>query len=384
MERISQYDVVIVGGGAVGLAAAVEAGGRERSVLVLDQFDLLSGRGSSGGAERQWRLQYSQTEMARLTLESDRLWAELERAGGRRLVHRTGSLWFGDTGISTNEGQLAAAVGVLDQLGLPYRWLAAPQIEKDFGFARLAGSYEGFYQPDGGMIDVQATLWLLLDLAQREGADLRYGERVLELLPDEDGVTVVSDQRRYRAGHVVIAAGAFTSELLGPLGTRADVHLYEMTTAYFRCREPSADYPTWFAFQEPTQEDSNLFYGFGRRPWARDDLVKVAPDFEVDELDNAGDATGRADNRQVKRTAGWVAEHLPGLDPTPVDPAACLIALPSDPERHLYLGHLPSSRRVVAHTAGWCFKFVPLLGRACVQLALDGRTEYEIPHRALS
>lgn len=384
MERVSHYDIVIVGGGAVGLAAAVAAGARDKTALVLDQFDLLSDHGSSGGAERQWRLQYSEAELARLTLQADRLWTELERDGGRRLVHRTGSLWFGDTAISTNEGQLAAAVGVLDQLGLPYRWLTAPQIEKDFGFAGLPGSYEGFFQPDGGMIDVQATLWLLVDLARRKGADLRYGERVLEILPDSGCVTVVSDRRRYRAGHVVIAAGAFTDELLRPLGARADVHLYEMTTAYFRCREGTADYPTWFAFQEPTEEDSNLFYGFGRRPWARDDLVKVAPDFEVDPLDSAADATGRPDERQVSRTAAWVAEHLPGLDPTPVDPAACLIALPGDPGRQLYLGHLPGSQRVVAHTAGWCFKFVPLLGRACVQLALDGQTEYEIPQLGLS
>lgn len=49
------YDVVIVGGGAVGLSAALEAAKRGKSVLVIERFSLLNQNGSSGGFSRMFR-----------------------------------------------------------------------------------------------------------------------------------------------------------------------------------------------------------------------------------------------------------------------------------------------------------------------------------------
>lgn len=374
----NHHDLIVVGGGAIGLAAAVSAARRGLTVLVLEQFAMLHERGSSGGAERQWRLQYSQEDLARLTVAAVPMWTELERAGGRRLVHRTGSLWFGDTTTATNEGQVQAAVEVLDKVGLPYEWLSAKQIEQRYRFAGLPSSYEGFIQPDGGMVDVRATLWVLYEQAQALGVEFRDRTRVHELVPDDDGVTVHTGHGSHRADHAVVTAGAFAGPLLEPLGVRFDVELYEMTTAYFRAVDPGFDYPTWFAFQQPAEEDTNLFYGFGRLPWAADDLVRVAPDFEVGEFHDAYEAGYAANPVHLKRTAEYVAAHLPALDPTPVRPGSCLIALPKDPGRQFYFGRPAGAERVVVHGAGWGFKYVPLLGRACVDLVLDGRTEYDL------
>jgi flavin-dependent dehydrogenase len=49
------------------------------------------------------------------------------------------------------------------------------------------------------------------------GAKYRLGQRVLQVLPDEQGVTVVTDQRSYRAQSVVLASG-FGSPLTRQLG----------------------------------------------------------------------------------------------------------------------------------------------------------------------
>jgi sarcosine oxidase len=377
-NNLQHFNVIVIGGGAVGLAAADAAAQRGQAVCVLEQFDLLHESASSGGAERQWRLQYAEEDLARLTIESERLWTELEYRGNRRLVHRTGSLWFGDTTASNNEGQITAAAKVLDKVGLPYRWLNAREIERTYRFAHLPSHYEGFVQPDGGMTDVRGTLWLLLEQARVAGVSVRGSDRVLDLAPDDDGVTVTSEQSCYRADHVVVAAGAFTGGLLRPLGIELDVRIYEMATAYFRCMDEDFDYPTWFVFQQPTGDDSNLFYGFGRRPWAAGNLVKVAPDFELNELEDPSHAAGSADAYQISRTAEWVTEHLPALDPAPTDVSSCLISLPQDSHRQFYLGLLPGHERIAVYSSGWGFKFVPLLGRACIQLLLDKRTEFDV------
>ena len=37
-------------------------------------------------------------------------------------------------------------------------------------------------------------------------------------------------------------------------------------------------------------------------------------------------------------------------------------------------------RNVVIYTAGWAAKFIPLIGKICVRLAIDGETPYDISH----
>lgn len=381
---MNTYDLIVVGAGPVGLATAWYAARRGRSVLVLEQYDPGTDRGSSGGSERQWRLQYAQEDLTRLTLEALPYWRELELAAGRRLIHATGSLWFGDIEQATNEGQIAGAAAILDRVGVGYEWLTAHEIEKRYGFAGLPAAYEGFYQPDGGMIDVRGTRWSLHEQALASGAEIVSRQRVAELVPDETGVTVRTGDGGYRAERVVVAAGPFAAPLLAPLGVTLDVELLEMTTCSFRLRDPGADLPTWFAFERATEEDTNLFYGFGRNPWAADDVVRAGPDFEDRSLPAPYDASYRPDPRHLERVAGWIAEHLPILAPEPVAPRTCLIALPHDPDRQFYLGPVPGAERVVVHSAGWGFKYVPLFGRACADLALDGTTAFDLDRMAFA
>lgn len=384
----AHVDLLVIGGGPVGLAAARHAAVRGLDVLVLEQFDLFTQRGSSGGDERQWRIQYSQEDLARLTLDARELWADLEQASGRRLVHETGSLWFGDVSMATNEGQIGAAASVLDRIGVSYDWLTAKEIEDRFPFVALPADYEGFFQPDGGSIDVRGTLWVLHDLAQRAGARVLAGRRVDAIEPDSDGVTVRAAGESYRADQVVVTAGAYAAGLLAPLGVELDVHRFTMSSASFRLREREISLPSWFAFQQPTEHDTNLFYGFGAAPWSNGDIVRAGPDFEDHHVPDPYDAGNVAVPAHLARLVGWVAKHLPVLDPDPVCSAGHVAVLPADPERQFYFGRPPADTagadRIVVFSAGWGFKFVPLLGRACVEVAVDGRTSYNLDRFALA
>ena len=52
---VEVYDVVVVGGGAVGLAAAYEVAKTKSSVLVLEQNNFFNQAGSSGDLARMFR-----------------------------------------------------------------------------------------------------------------------------------------------------------------------------------------------------------------------------------------------------------------------------------------------------------------------------------------
>ncbi|QIQ00928.1 FAD-dependent oxidoreductase [Streptomyces liangshanensis] len=382
-------DVIVVGGGAIGLASAWEVARRGHSVLVLERFGTGHDRASSAGLERQWRIQYSEERWSRLALETVPLWHALESAAGLRLVHRTGSLWFGRAGVATSEGELRAAGAVLERLGVPYEWLSAPEIEARFGFARLPADHEGFYQRDGGVIDVKGTVGALSRLCSLAGVRVRENERVRAVEPDGEGVTVRTDRGVHRAGAVVVNAGAFTDELLAPLGCALDLRVFRMSSAYFARRSDGMDLPTWYAFLEPEDGAANgSLYGFGHNPWTGSGLVRAASDAERPVGDADPSVPGLPHGGDLATTAAWVREHLPGLVPRGVRASTCLAALPADPGRQFHLGALPATvphgERVVVQSAGWAFKFVPMFGRICADLALDGHSAHHDPASALA
>lgn len=391
---------MVVGGGAVGLAAAWHAARRGRAVHLLERFRIGHERGSSAGLERQWRIQYSEEQWSRLALDTLPLWRALESAAARPLLHQTGSLWFGRPGVATSEGELRAAAGVLDSLGVDYSWLSAAEIEARFGFARLSPQHEGFHQADGGVIDVKGTLDALRRLCLEAGVRLHEQVRVRAVEPDASGVTVRTDCGDHRADTAVVSAGAFANELLAPLGHPLELRRFRMTSAYFARRvtggadaaHAGVDLPTWYAFLEPDEgqgggEGANRsYYGFGVNPWTGGGLLRAAPDTELPLGDADPADRAPADAELLRRTADWVGRHLPGLAPAPLYPSSCLAALPADPARQFYLGSLagevPDGERVVVQAGGWAFKFVPAFGRICADLALDGSSRHA--HAALA
>jgi glycine/D-amino acid oxidase-like deaminating enzyme len=372
-QRARDVDLAVVGAGPVGLATAWRACAAGLRVAVLDRAALFNAAGGSGGAERQWRYQYSDAASARLVVAAAESWRRLEAAADRVLVHPTGSLWFGDVEHDTNEGQIRAAAATLDEVGLGYTWMTAAEIEKRFGFAGLRPEYEGFHQPDGGVIDVRGTLWALHALALATGR-LELCERVAVR-----AVEAVGDRVRLDLGgscltadRCVVAAGGHTAQLLAPLGVRLRTKVFEMPSAYFRVRGPQVDFPTWFAFEPPTDQDPGLYYGFGRNPWAARGLVRVAPDSEAYPFASPDEATGRPRAEELGRLAAWVSRHLPDLDPEPVEPSTCLVSLPDEGDANFHLGRVPGAEQIAYCASGWIYKFVPLLGEVCLDLVLDG------------
>src|ERR687896_5427 len=94
MARDAQ--VIVVGAGVMGLAAARALALEGRDVLVLEQFELNHDRGSSHGTSRIFRFSYPDETWVRLAQESLPLWRELEAEAGHALLEQLGSLDFGD------------------------------------------------------------------------------------------------------------------------------------------------------------------------------------------------------------------------------------------------------------------------------------------------
>src|SRR5580704_5050032 len=92
-------EVVIVGGGLAGSAAAWALTRLGRTCVLLEAFQPGHDRGSSHGSARIFRHSYPDSLYVRLTGEARRLWTELEDEAGETLITVTGSLDFGPSDL---------------------------------------------------------------------------------------------------------------------------------------------------------------------------------------------------------------------------------------------------------------------------------------------
>lgn len=386
MHTSVHWDVIIIGAGPIGLAAAWNYARehQDHKILVLEQYALFTQLAGTSGEERHWRLQYSELEIFRLTLEADKLWRQLEQQADRKLIHRIGSLWFGDADVWTNEGQIRQTMLSMDEMRLPYERLTMREIERRYGFTGLDSNYEGFLQQDGGVIDVKGTLTSLYSLASEAGVEFQFQQCVKAVEPDARGATVLTAQHRYRGRKVLVAGGPGSKKLLRQLDIDLALSTYEMACiSMLRSQRLGANDPFWFAFQPPVESDSNLFYGFPPNPWSVNGFDRLGTDFEVDPITEANAPSYRANPQHVERALEFARRHMPFLEPDKQHSAAsCLAVLPTDPARQFYLdsakGRCHGGEHLVVSAGGWAFKFTPLMGQICADLLAEREPRWDI------
>ncbi len=88
-------DVIVIGGGAMGSAAAWQLAERGLDVLLLEQFEPGHTRGASHGGSRIFRLSYPDQAHIALAQEALGLRRELERTSGTDLLTTTGGVDHG-------------------------------------------------------------------------------------------------------------------------------------------------------------------------------------------------------------------------------------------------------------------------------------------------
>lgn len=104
------YDVIVVGLGGMGSAAAYHLAACGQRVLGLERFGPVHDRGSSHGGSRITRQSYFEDPAyVPLLLRSYELWERLERDSGRDVLALTGGVFLGREDTLTVAGSLRAS-----------------------------------------------------------------------------------------------------------------------------------------------------------------------------------------------------------------------------------------------------------------------------------
>src|SRR4029453_17711147 len=224
---MTTYDVIVLGTGGVGSAAAYHLAKRGAEVLGIGRFPGGHDRGSSHGETRVIRQAYFEhPDYVPLLLRAYELWGELEQVSGEDLLHQVGLLQVGPPGGAVVGGVLESA----RRHGLHVESLSAGEVHGRFPGFRVPEGSVGVFEPAAGYLKVERCVLAHLAAARQHGAEFRFGSAVLQWRESAGSITVETEAGEwFQAAKLVITAGPWAPQLLSDLQIKLTVrrkHLY--------------------------------------------------------------------------------------------------------------------------------------------------------------
>lgn len=218
-------DVVVIGGGPVGAAAAWQLARRGVEVVLIDP-GTAPAAGAGRGSARLHRAAHTDPADVGLAAEAYELWRELEAETGADLLQVTGSADHGDP------QRLDALATALARHGVAHEWLDPAEAAARWPGTAFAGKV--LYQPDrSGRLHADQTVAALTAAAVGHGALVQHNTRVDSLTVRGGHADVVTGRDVVRARRVVVIAGPATTRLVDGLVALPPMHASSRQVAQF-------------------------------------------------------------------------------------------------------------------------------------------------------
>ncbi len=371
---MAAFDVIVIGLGGMGSAAAYHLAARGLRVLGLDRHAPVHSYGSSHGQSRIIRQAYFEDPAyVPLVLRAYELWEQLEHDTGTSLLTITGGLMIGAPASAVVAGSLRSARAH----GIRHDLLDAADIHRRFPPLMPPTTVVGLYEHQAGFLQPEATVRAHLRRAVDLGATMHFAEPVMawNASPTGDSVQVTTARDWYEAARLVIAPGAWAPDLLADLAVPLQVERQVM--CWF---DPRGGIAPFLADRFPIYiwelDDGTAFYGFPAHAGPRGG-VKAA-------LHHGGDlCTPHTIQRaihadDIDRVRRAVAERVPALNSTCLHAVTCMYT--NTPDHHFIVAAHPRHAQVTIATgfSGHGFKFASVIGEILADLATDGTTQHPI------
>jgi sarcosine oxidase subunit beta len=354
-------DVVVIGGGVIGVSTAFHLARAGAGKIVLLERRFL-GAGASGKSGAVVRMHYSNpydATLAQLSLPYFQHWGDHVGHGD------AGYVKHGMARLITagQEEPLHANVAMLQECGVD-TWVMQPSEFADrYPFVNLDGVPLVCWEEETGYADPNGTVQGFAAAAETSGVEILVDTPALAIEHEGGRVTGVrTPHGTIATGAVVMAAGAYANELINPLGIDYGLRPNRVQVAIFR--RP-------FAHREPHP----IFIDGKNQMWIRPegehstlagydyDLFGANPDFFNESID--WEFTVECRRR--------LSDRLPFMRDTPMRGGWAGVIMNS-PDGHAVLEQTPGydGLFLALGDSGTNFKTAPMIGKCLSEWIVDG------------
>jgi sarcosine oxidase len=369
---VTAYDVIVVGLGGMGSAAALQLAARDVRVLGLEKFGPAHSHGASHGGSRITRQSYFESpEYVPLLLRAYELYDQLARDSGRDVISLTGGVMIGRPESRTVAGSRASA----EQWGLEHEMLDARELRRRFPTLDPRPDEVALFEAKAGFVRPEATVAANLELAAKHGADLRFHEPMTRWEPAGDGVRVTTANGSYTAGQLVISPGPWAPDLLADLGVPLSIE--RLVQFWYQPRGGVGPFrPERHPIYIWEDAGGDQIYGFpaigGPEDGAKIAFFRRGTPATPDTLDT------EVHPAEVAEMAEYCGKRLPDLPGRFLRGEPCMYS--TTPDEHFVVARHPAHDAVTVACgfSGHGFKFVPVVGEILADLATGGTTAHPI------
>ena len=373
-ESEDVLDLLVIGGGVMGLFTAYHASATAGRIAVLERGVIGDPTTASFGRTRSYRKDYLDAVYARFADDAITLWTEFERATGRTVLVRCGCMNIASSSVTPDLSQTYAQLStdVLASIGMPLEVLDDAAITARYPYLTADLAH---LDPVAGLVDLAAVTETLTSTLH--GRKVAVHERVSTTSLTRDGELwrVQTDAGEFVARRIVITAGHGTNDVLSRIeGCSLQVPITKDRPSEAKYFVPPEEQRAQY-MSDAMPVIAYLDTGVYVHPIVPGviDAVKVG---YYNPPDIPRDRTG------VRDIADFVAQVMPGLSEATssdvLDVDQCDYDLVADDD--FVLGAVPGAPGVHVGV-GWRgtgYKFAPWIGRVLFQLALQGGTVYDV------
>jgi glycine/D-amino acid oxidase-like deaminating enzyme len=367
-------DLLVIGGGVMGLFTAYHAAQRSARVVVLERGRIGDPATASYGRTRSFRNDYLDPVYARLAHEAFRLWGDFERETGSRVLVRCGCLNIGKRTVTPDLERTYAQLSfeTLTRLRLRTESFDGEALRRRFSYLDADMAHLDL---DGGVVDLPAVTRALTGALGARGVRALEGVETEAIERAGASLRVVTDAGEFVTRTLVVAAGHGTNDVLARLpGCRLRVPITKDRPTEAKYFVPPDDARRQFT-SDVMPVIAYLGAGIYCHPIV-DGLVDAVKVGYYNPPDLPSDAAS------IGGIASFVEECVPGLRTAAVrdvdDVDQCDYDLVADDD--FVLGAIPGFTNAFVGV-GWRgtgYKFAPWVGRVLAGCALQGGTVYDI------
>jgi len=231
-----QYDIIIVGGGIVGLATALKTieADPKRKVLVIEKEKqvALHQTGNNSGVIHSGLYYKPGSLKAKNCIHGYKLLVDFCQTNG--IPYEL----CGKIVVATEQHELPLLKNLYErgqQNGLTNLKMLKPEELKEY--EPYVTGLAGFFVPQTGIVDYKVVAEKYADIIRLKGGEIKLGEKVVDVQMTSSGIDVITDASHYASKLLVNCAGLYSDKVARMTSENVDVKIIPFRGEYYKLKK---------------------------------------------------------------------------------------------------------------------------------------------------